>query len=41
MGRAAVEFALRRQKERKQIDSSVLLLVKEIDRKSTERLDHG
>ena len=35
--RAAVEFELRRQKEQKQINSKVLLLVFEINRKSTER----
>ena len=33
--RAAVEFELRRQKEQKQIDSKVLLLVFEINRKIT------
>jgi len=40
--RATVEFALRRHnKEQKQIDSKVLLIVFEINCKSTERLDHG
>jgi len=39
--RAAVEFEVRRQKEQKQINSKVLLLVYEINRKITERLDHG